>query len=130
MRMSTSRLPALCPLLALFAALAGAETPAPAPAPALTAEQQKAWEELKASEGQGPDAIAAEAKYIEARAHYQAARFLEARDAVEEPLRRSPPHRAAQALRDDILAVLSVRDNRLKQANVWLASIQDVKTQE
>lgn len=126
--MPNTRLPALVPLLALCAGLTAEGVPTPAPT--LTPEQQQAWEELKASEGHSPDAIAAEAKYVEARALYQAARFVEARAAVDAALLRYPPHRAAQALREDILAVLSLRDNRLKQATTWLGSIQDVKTQE
>ena len=131
--MLKSSLIALVPLLASLALGAAETKPTPQPAQGgagLSSDQQKFWDDAKANQPTSPDAIAAEALYIAARAHYQAARFVEARDQVEEALRRYPPHREASALREDILGILALRDNRLKQATTWLADIQDVKTQE
>ena len=131
--MSTPVFIALVPLLASLALGAAETTPATQPAQggaSLSPDQQKFWADAKSTQSTSPDAIAAEALYIAARAHYQAARFVEARDQVEEALRRYPPHREAIALREDILGILALRDNRLKQATAWLADIQDVKTQE
>jgi len=129
--MSKSVLIAIVPLLASVALGAVETKPQPAPGGAgLTSDQQKFWDDAKANQATSPDAIAAEALYIAARAHYQAARFVEAREQIEEALRRYPPHREATALREDILGLLALRDNRLRQATTWLADIQDVKTQE
>jgi type II secretory pathway component GspD/PulD (secretin) len=98
----------------------------------LTPEQQAFWNDVQ----KGGDVIMsraqveAEAKYVQARAEFQAAHFTEARDQVEAALRIFPSHPAAQQLRQDVLAVLSVRDNRLQMCATWLHAIQDVKTQE
>jgi type II secretory pathway component GspD/PulD (secretin) len=100
------------------------------PAPALTPDQEKFWEEAKRDLGVNKDSIAADAAYSEALALYRAARFIEAREKVEAALRAYPPHEKAQELREDILAVLSRRDNRLQMVTKWLHTIQDVKTQE
>lgn len=124
--MATFRLPVLVASLAACA-VSAAE---PTPAPAMSSEQQAFWEQAVNDTTPNPDLVAAEAKYLEARAHYQAARFVEAHEAVEEALRRYPPHRAAAELRDNILAIQGVRDNRLQAANAWLANTQDVRTQE
>jgi len=129
--MATFRLPVL---VVTLASLIGAAEPGVGqgvnPTPALTPDQQQFWEQASNDTTLNPDMVAAEAKYTEARAHYLAARFIEARENVEEALRLYPPHRAAASLRDDILAIQSVRDNRLQAATQWLANIQDVRTQE
>ncbi|MBA3686616.1 MAG: hypothetical protein H0W72_15450 [Planctomycetes bacterium] len=123
---------ALVPLLAALA-LGAAEKPADGtvtPGGALTPAQQTFWNDAQAGGATAEAQVAAEAVYLEARALYQAARFVEARERIEEAIRIYPPHQPAQQLREDILAVLGLRDNRLKQAAVWLGNIQDVKTQE
>ncbi len=133
------RLPVLVPALLSLVALplAGplmaADAPAPAtqPAPALSPDQQKFWEGAQAGTGEFARAqVEAEAKYVQARAEFANAHFVEAREAVEAALRLYPSHEAAQALRQDILAVLSRRDNRLQMAATWFHALQDVKTQE
>ncbi|MBA2479071.1 MAG: hypothetical protein H0V44_00280 [Planctomycetes bacterium] len=77
-----------------------------------------------------PEMVQAEARYREAYAQYRLAHFTEARDLVEAALRANPSHVPSQRLRDDILAVLGQRDNRLQMAATWFKSLQDVKTQE
>ncbi len=124
--MATFRLPVLLATLTACAVSAAEPTPAPAMLP----EQHAFWEQAVNDTTPNPDLVAAEATYLEARAHFQAARFVEARELVEEALRRYPPHRAAAELRDNILAIQGVRDNRLQAANTWLANTQDVRTQE
>ena len=77
-----------------------------------------------------PNSQAAATKYVQARAAYQAAHFVEARELIDETIRLNPTQEGAQALREDILAVLSVRTSRLQMAATWFRSMQDVKTQE
>jgi type II secretory pathway component GspD/PulD (secretin) len=119
-------------------------TPPPEPAPtataaapgatppggALTPEQQKFWEEFQKNPDVSKAQIEAEAKYVTARAEFQAGHFVEARELVEQALRIFPSHEGAQKLRQDVLAVLSVRDNRLQMAASWFHALQDIKTQE
>ncbi len=133
------RLPVLVPALLSLLALplaaplmaADATGPATQPAPALSADQQKFWADAQQGNGELARAqIEAEAKYVQARAEFANAHFVEAREAVEAALRLYPSHEAAQALRQDILAVLSRRDNRLQMAATWFHALQDVKTQE
>jgi type II secretory pathway component GspD/PulD (secretin) len=110
--------------------------PAPAPAPGapaaagLSPEQQKFWEEFTKNPEISRAQIEAEAKYVTARAEFQNGHFVEARDLVDEALSIYPSHEGAQKLRQDVLAVLSVRDNRLQMAATWFHALQDVKTQE
>ena len=128
--MALIRIPFLVASLAAVISAAEAPTTPPAEGTGLTPEQQAFWEAARSDGAANPDLVAAEALYVEARAQYQAARFLEARETVEKALAVYPAHAPAQSLREDILAILGVRDNRLQAANIWLASIQDVKTQE
>jgi type II secretory pathway component GspD/PulD (secretin) len=115
-----------------FAALpagAGEAQPAPKPQPTLSGDQEAFWKEFQngaLSQAQ----IDAEAKYVTARAEFQNAHFVEARELVEQAIAIYPSHEGAQKLRQDILAVLSQRDNRLQMASTWFHAIQDVKTQE
>jgi type II secretory pathway component GspD/PulD (secretin) len=113
---------ALSPLLLAIAALApAADEPAPAPAPApAVVEQAKP----------GDAEVAAEASYAEALAKYRAGAFAEALDLVNRAVQLYPPHAGAQQLRSDVLSVLSNRENRLKMAASWFASLQDIRTQE
>lgn len=129
--MTSSRLPVLVPVLMAIAGLpAGAgEAQPPAPKPALSGEQEAFWKEFQngaLSQAQ----VDAEAKYVSARAEFQNAHFVEARQLVEQAIAIYPSHEGAQKLRQDILAVLSQRDNRLQMASTWFHAIQDVKTQE
>lgn len=128
--MNSPRLTALVPVLVAMslpiAARGEDKTPAPQP---LTAEQEAFWKEFQGgalSQAQ----VEAEAKYVSARAAFQDARFVEARDLVDEAIKIFPSHDGAQKLRQDILAVLSRRDNRLQMAATWYHAQQDVKTQE
>ena len=100
-----------------------------------------AWPMIQAAEGdsagggQQPapvqmSALASEAAYAEAYARYRKAEFVEAREKIEESIRLDPGNAKAQALREDILAVLSQRSNRLQMAATWFRTLQDVRTQE
>lgn len=113
---------ALSPLLLAIAALAPAADDAPAPAPAPAAAEQAAKP--------GDAEVAADAAYAEALAKYRAGAFTEALDLVNRAVQLFPPHAGAQQLRNDVLAVLSNRENRLKMAASWFASLQDIRTQE
>ncbi|MBA3707448.1 MAG: hypothetical protein H0W83_01355 [Planctomycetes bacterium] len=126
--MRSPRTRSLTPLIAALLAI---------PACVTTAQDQsgtdpnKALEEYAQKGDRGtPEQVQAEARYREAYAQYRQAHFAEAREAVEAALRSNPSHVAAQRLRDDILAVLGQRDNRLQMAATWFKSLQDVKTQE
>jgi type II secretory pathway component GspD/PulD (secretin) len=128
--MNSPRLTALVPVLVAMSLPIGAhaedKTPAPQP---LTPEQEAFWKEFQGgalSQAQ----VEAEAKYVSARAAFQDARFVEARELVDEAIKIFPSHEGAQKLRQDILAVLSRRDNRLQMAATWYHAQQDVKTQE
>jgi type II secretory pathway component GspD/PulD (secretin) len=134
--MSSPRLPVIVPVLMAIAALpmaAADAQPAPkpgvAPAGNLTPEQQAFWGEFEKG-ALSQARVDAEAKYVTARAEFQNAHFVEARELTEEALRLYPSHEGAQKLRQEILAVLSQRDNRLQMAATWYHSLQDVKTQE
>ncbi|MFM2092633.1 MAG: hypothetical protein RLZZ127_3122 [Planctomycetota bacterium] len=117
-------------LLALAAGLSAAEPPA------MTPEQRAAWDQFIKQSGdpaQDPAArarLAAEGFYTEALARFRQAHFAEARDLVEKAITAYPAHPGAQALRQEILAVLSVRDNRLQQAAEWFRAMQEVRSQE
>ncbi|MFM2090704.1 MAG: hypothetical protein RLZZ127_1193, partial [Planctomycetota bacterium] len=117
-------------LLALAAALPAAE-----PA-TLTPEQQAAWDAFVKQSGdpaQDPAArarLAAEGYYTEALARFRQAQFAEARDLVQKAVDAYPAHPGAQALRQEILAVLAVRDNRLQQAAEWFRAMQEVRSQD
>ena len=128
--MTSSRLPVLVPVLLAIAGMpvSAGEAP-PAPKPALSGDQETFWKEFQngaVSQAQ----VDAEAKYVTARAEFQNAHFVEARQLVEQAIAIYPSHEGAQKLRQDILAVLSQRDNRLQMASTWFHAIQDVKTQE
>jgi type II secretory pathway component GspD/PulD (secretin) len=112
---------ALSPLLLAIAAAAPAaedaapaQTPPPAPAPAELGEAE----------------VAAEAFYAEGLAKYRGGFFAEALELAELAVQAYPPHAGAQRLRSDVLAVLANRDDRLRMAAAWFASLQDVRTQE
>jgi len=131
--MNSPRLTALVPVLMamtvpLGALSAGEAEKVPAPAP-LNPEQEAFWKEFQGG-ALSKAQIEAEAKYVTARAAFQDARFVEARDLVDEAIRIFPSHVGAQQLRQDVLAVLSRRDNRLQMAATWYHAQQDVKTQE
>ncbi len=120
---STRRLP-LTPLM-LAIAMPLALVPevihaADAPAPAAQSP----------AEAPGGSAIAAQAAYAEAYALYRKAAFTEAKERVDEAVRLDPANADAQNLRQDILAVLSQRDNRVQMAATWFRTLQDVSTQE
>ncbi len=125
-----SPLPVAPLLLALAAGLSAAEPPA------MTPEQQAAWDQFTKQSGdpaQDPVArarLAAEGFYTEALARFRQAHFAEARDLVEKAITAYPAHPGAQALRQEILAVLSVRDNRLQQAAEWFRAMQEVRSQD
>ena len=126
--MTSSRLPFIVPILMTMAGLPAGEAQ-PAPKPPLSGDQEAFWKEFQngaVSQAQ----VDAEAKYVTARAEFQNAHFVEARQLVEQAIAIYPSHEGAQKLRQDILAVLSQRDNRLQMAATWFHSIQDVKTQE
>ena len=74
--------------------------------------------------------LAAQAAYAEAYAQYRKAAFAEAKDKIDEAVRLDPANADAQRLREDILAVLSQRDNRVQMAATWSKTLQDVRTQE
>ena len=74
--------------------------------------------------------VNAEQKLVQARAAFQDAQFIEARDLVESALASDPTVPGGGELRANILAVLNVRANRLQMAAEWFRSMQDVKTQE
>ncbi|HYE06823.1 MAG TPA: hypothetical protein VEL07_15005 [Planctomycetota bacterium] len=131
--MRKTSLPVSTVLLALAAianqGLAAGEAPTTGDQGTLTPDQEAALRAI----GDGPTskaAVAAEAKYTQALALYRSAQFTAALEAVEEAINAYPPHERAQVLRQDLLAVLSQRDNRLQMVTTWLHQIQDVKTQE
>ena len=127
--MTSPRLTALVPALVAMALPLGAgeeKTPAPKP---LNAEQEAFWKEFQGG-ALTQAQVDAEAKYVSARAAFQDARFVEARDLVEEAIKIFPSHEGAQKLRQEVLAVLSQRGNRLQMAASWYHAQQDVKTQE
>ncbi|MBA3698247.1 MAG: hypothetical protein H0W78_05300 [Planctomycetes bacterium] len=131
--MNSPRLTALVPVLMamtvpLGALSAGEAEKVPAPAP-LNPEQEAFWKEFQGG-ALSKAQIEAEAKYVTARAAFQDARFVEARELVDEAIKIFPSHVGAQQLRQDVLAVLSRRDNRLQMAATWYHAQQDVKTQE
>ncbi len=75
-------------------------------------------------------ALRAQAALAQATALYRKANFVEAKELVDEAVRLDPANAQAQALREDILAVLSQRDNRVQMATNWARTMQDVRTQE
>ncbi len=128
--MSSSRLTALVPaLIAMALPMAAGEGETTTPGPALTPEQEAFWKEFQGG-ALTKAQVEAEAKYVTARAAFQDARFVEARELVEEAIKIFPSHVGAQELRQSVLAVLSQRDNRLQMAASWYHAQQDVKTQE
>jgi type II secretory pathway component GspD/PulD (secretin) len=127
--MSRSRLPVLVPVLMAIVLPVAAGEAGNAAGPALTPEQEAFWKEFQ-SGSLTQSQVDAEHKYVTARAAFQEARFVEARDLVEEAIRIFPSHAGAQQLRQEVLAVLSQRDNRLQMAASWYHAQQDVKTQE
>lgn len=136
--MNSPRLTALVPVLmamtvplgvgALSTLNAGEADTTPATTP-LNPEQEAFWKEFQGG-ALSKAQIEAEAKYVTARAAFQDARFVEARELVDEAIKIFPSHVGAQQLRQDVLAVLSRRDNRLQMAASWYHAQQDVKTQE
>jgi len=128
--------PYLVPVLAALTAslITAGEAPPPGGTPApggLTPDQEKFWDESQRGAGAvSKDQVAAEAKVVEAKAYYASGRFIDARESVEAALRLYPPHTGAQALREQILGTLSLRDNTLQMVTKWLGDVQDVRTQE
>lgn len=78
----------------------------------------------------GNNALRAQAAYAQAAALYRKANFVEAKEQADEAVRLDPANAEAQSLREDILAVLSQRDNRVQMAANWARTLQDVRTQE
>ncbi len=78
----------------------------------------------------GQNSLNAQAAYAEALALYRKGAFAEAKDKVDEAVRLDPANADAQRLREDVLAVLSQRDNRVQMAATWFRTLQDVRTQE
>ena len=78
----------------------------------------------------GQEQIQAQAAYAEALALYRKANFAEARDKVDAAIRLDPANADAQRLREDVLAILSQRDNRVQMAANWSRTLQDIRTQE
>jgi tetratricopeptide (TPR) repeat protein len=75
-------------------------------------------------------ALRSQAALAQATALYRKANFVEAKDLVDDAVRLDPANAEAQSLREDILAVLSQRDNRVQMATNWARTMQDVRTQE
>ena len=75
-------------------------------------------------------ALRAQAALAQATALYRKANFVEAKEQIDEAVRLDPANAQAQSLREDILAVLSQRDNRVQMATNWARTMQDVRTQE
>ena len=74
--------------------------------------------------------LAAQAAYAEGLALYRKGAFAEAKDKADEAVRLDPASQDAQRLREDVLAVLSQRDNRVQMAATWFRTQQDVRAQE
>jgi type II secretory pathway component GspD/PulD (secretin) len=75
-------------------------------------------------------ALRAQAALAQATALYRKANFVEAKEQIDEAVSLDPANAQAQSLREDILAVLSQRDNRVQMATNWARTVQDVRTQE
>ncbi len=103
--------------------LTAAETTPPSPPPPAATATEPAV-------AAGQTSIAAQAAYAEALALYRKGAFAEAKDKVDEAVRLDPANPDAQRLREDVLAVLSQRDNRVQMAATWFRTLQDVRTQE
>jgi type II secretory pathway component GspD/PulD (secretin) len=128
--MTSHRLTSLVPvLMAMALPLHAGEADKTPAASTLTPEQEAFWKEFQ-NGALTKAQVEAEAKYVSARAAFQDARFVEARELVDEAIRIFPSHAGAQQLREQVLAVLSRRDNRLQMAATWYHAQQDVKTQE
>ena len=95
----------------------------------LRAADQQPADQVTATDVAG-SALAAQAAYAEAYALYRKANFVEAKEQVDKAVRLDPSNGDAQRLREDILAVLSQRDNRVQMAATWFRTLQDVNTQE
>ncbi len=109
--------------------------PVSTPAVGLNADQAQFWndaqKEVANADGKlTPEQLESEAKYAEALAQYRQAHFAEAQELIEAAVRLNPVSGKAQELRQNVLAVLSQRDNRLQMAATWFHTLQDVKTQE
>lgn len=122
---SRPRLP-LTPLILALTAV-GATVPAEETAPT---NPQVALEQLAKEFAGSPSGLASDAALAEAQAFYRKAQFVECRAKVDEAIRLNPANAGAIALREDVLAVLSQRDNRLQMAATWFRTLQDVRTQE
>ena len=116
----------LTPLILALAAI-GATVPAEE-IPA--ADPKAALEQAAQAFAGSPAGLAGDAALAEAQALYRKAQFVECRAKVEEAIRLNPANAAAITLREDVLAVLSQRDNRLQMAATWFRTLQDVRTQE
>ena len=129
--MNSPRLTALVPVLMVMALPLGAGEAGKTPAaiPPLSAEQEAFWKEFR-NGALSKAQIDAEAKYVTARAAFQDARFVEARELVDEAIRIFPSHAGAQQLREQILAVLTNRESRLQVATTLNQAQQKVKSQE
>lgn len=129
--MNSPRLTALVPVLMVMALPLGAGEAGKTPAaiPPLSAEQEAFWKEFQ-NGALSKAQIDAEAKYVTARAAFQDARFVEARELVDEAIRIFPSHAGAQQLREQILAVLTNRESRLQVATTLNQAQQKVKSQE
>ena len=72
----------------------------------------------------------AENLYLEARALYQKAYFVEAKEIVGKAIDIFPAHAGAQELREDILGILSLRRDRLQMMARWMGALGEVAVQE
>jgi len=139
----TSRLPILCCLLLLPwlpAEEGGGDDPARAdqtpPAGEETETEVEPGSDVLEEVGDEIDVMEAqklaeaEALYLEARALYRKAYFVEALERVERACAIFPAHREAQQLRSDIEGLLAVRHDRLKLLADWVAQLGDVARQE
>jgi len=126
----------LSPLLLTLAASAVDQPVAPvmpATGAGLSGEQQAFWNEVQAELGNGqltPEQLQGEAAYAEAHASWRKADFISAEEQIQEAIKLYPTNQKAQELREQILAVLSNRSDRLAMAATWFHQLQDVKTQE
>ncbi|TVR44688.1 MAG: hypothetical protein EA402_06300 [Planctomycetota bacterium] len=102
------------------------------PVPVVGEDAAAAWEEVQdMALVEGAMRLAeAENLYLEARARYQRAYFVEAKDLIDRALEVFPAHAGAQELREDILGILSLRSDRLRMMARWMGALGEVAVQE
>ena len=130
--------PLSCLLLATAPWLSAEEVQPPAPAVEEQPQQElpedagAEWETMQdLVQVEGAMRLAeAENLYLEARALYQKAYFVEAKEVVSKAIEIFPAHAGAQELREDILAILSLRRDRLRMMARWMGTLGEVAVQE